>query len=77
MHCRPANNGSKANLFLILHEAPTPADASECDSQTLALLDALLETLSVRDAAKVAARVSGVARDTLYALALERGGARK
>jgi len=67
----------QGEFVLILHEAPAVAADAQCDAQTLLLLDALLETLSVRDAAKVAAKVSGVARDTLYQLALERGGARK
>jgi len=36
------------------------------------LLDALLESMSVRDAARVAAKVTGVARDVLYNRALAR-----
>ena len=45
-----------------------------CDLPALdgALLDALLETVSVRDAARVAAKVTGLPRDTLYTLALQR-----
>lgn len=35
-------------------------------------LDALLETVSVRDAARIAARATGQSRDTLYARALAR-----
>lgn len=35
-------------------------------------LDALLETVSVRDAARIAARATGLSRDTLYARALSR-----
>ena len=36
-----------------------------------ALLEALLESLSVRDAARVAAKVTGLPRDKLYNKALE------
>jgi 16S rRNA (cytidine1402-2'-O)-methyltransferase len=36
------------------------------------LLDALLESMSVRDAARVAAKVTGQARDVLYNRALSR-----
>jgi len=61
----------QGEFVLIVHEAP-PAAADEIDAQASSLLDALLETVSVRDAVKVAAKVSGVPRDTLYALALER-----
>lgn len=65
----------QGEFVLIVHEAEAgPADA--VDAQAVALLDALLETLSVRDAVKVAAKISGAPRDALYALALERGKAK-
>ncbi|NLC36466.1 MAG: 16S rRNA (cytidine(1402)-2'-O)-methyltransferase, partial [Alcaligenaceae bacterium] len=63
---------SQGEFVLILHEAEVAA-SDTLDAQAVALLDALLEVLSVRDAVKVAARVSGAPRDALYALALERG----
>src|SRR5690554_1429282 len=63
----------QGEFVLILHEAEA-APSEGVDVQAVALLDALLETLSVRDAVKVAAKVSGAPRDALYALALERGG---
>ena len=66
---------SQGEFVLIVHEAQATSSA-ELDPQAVALLDALLETLSVRDAVKVAAKVSGAPRDALYALALERGGAK-
>lgn len=66
---------SQGEFVLIVHEAEAVA-GDDLDPQAVALLDALLETLSVRDAVKVAARVSGASRDALYALALERGGAK-
>lgn len=61
----------QGEFVLIVHEAET-APSDEVDAQAVALLDALLETLSVRDAVKVAAKVSGAPRDALYALALQR-----
>ncbi|MYN12982.1 16S rRNA (cytidine(1402)-2'-O)-methyltransferase [Pusillimonas sp. TS35] len=69
----------QGEFVLIVHEAPIEtADATDAaDPATLSLLDALLETVSVRDAARVAAKVTGQPRDVLYALALsrQRGGA--
>lgn len=64
----------QGEFVLIVHEAEThTADESGVlDEQAVALLDALLETLSLRDAVKVAAKVSGAPRDALYALALAR-----
>lgn len=66
---------SQGEFVLIVHEAEAAPD-DEIDAQAVALLEALLETLSVRDAVKAAAKVSGASRDALYALALERGGAK-
>lgn len=63
---------SQGEFVLIVHEEPVSVDAGEIDASTYVLLDALLETVSVRDAARVAAKVTGLPRDTLYALALER-----
>lgn len=65
----------QGEFVLIVHEAEAAAD-DEIDAQAVALLEALLETLSVRDAVKAAAKVSGASRDALYALALERAGAK-
>lgn len=65
------NHRSQGEFVLIVHEAPGQSEQA-MDASTAALLDALLETVSVRDAARVAAKVTGLPRDTLYALALER-----
>ena len=62
---------SQGEFVLIVHEAPEQ-EGQALDASTAALLDALLETVSVRDAARVAAKVTGLPRDTLYALALQR-----
>lgn len=64
----------QGEFVLIVHAAPSP-ESGVVDAATLSLLDALLETVSVRDAAKVAAKVSGLPRDVLYKLALERDNA--
>src|SRR5690606_35537493 len=62
----------QGEFVLIVHQAAVVAADDSVDEQTVRLLDALLETLSTRDAVKVAAKVSGAPRDALYALALER-----
>lgn len=64
----------QGEFVLIVHEAEadTAAEASGLNEEAVALLDALLETLSLRDAVKLAAKVSGAPRDALYALALSR-----
>jgi len=67
----------QGEFVLILHESSAVADPDgEIDARTAvhtdALLDALLESLSVRDAAKVAARATGLPRDLMYARALTR-----
>ena len=61
----------QGEFVLIVHSAP-PQLADEFDQGAAVLLDALLESVSVRDAAKIAAKVSGLPRDVLYKMALER-----
>lgn len=68
-----AAHRDQGEFVLIVHEAE-PVETGGLDPEAAALLDALLETLSVRDAVKVAAKVSGAPRDALYARALEKGG---
>jgi len=65
----------QGEFVLIVHEMPRPTHPAQHDAlppDALTLLNALLESLSVRDAARVAARVTGVARDVLYRAALQR-----
>jgi len=69
----------QGEFVLILHEMPVsggqeavPAPDAKVGVQLDALLDALLVSLSVRDAAKVAARATGLARDVMYTRALTR-----
>lgn len=63
---------SQGEFVLIVHEAVAAAATEDVDASALSLLDALLESVSVRDAARVAAKVTGLPRDTLYAIALGR-----
>jgi 16S rRNA (cytidine1402-2'-O)-methyltransferase len=62
----------QGEFVLIVHEPIAEPVTEEVDAAALVLLDALLESLSVRDATRVAAKVTGIARDTLYAVALAR-----
>src|SRR3546814_3127973 len=62
----------QGEFVLIVHEADDSQADDDTDMSVLPLLDALLESVSVRDAARIAAKVSGQPRDTLYALALSR-----
>ena len=65
---------TQGEFVLIVHEAPKNDADEAIDGATLQLLDALLESVSVRDAARIAAKVSGLSRDVLYSVALERKG---
>lgn len=62
----------QGEFVLIVQAAPAQEEDSGIDPRTDTLLDALLESVSVRDASKVAARVTGLPRDVLYARALAR-----
>lgn len=62
---------AQGEFVLILHKQ-APAPDAGVDASVLSLMDALLDNVSVRDAVKVAVRVTGLPRDQLYALALER-----
>ncbi len=62
---------TQGEFVLIVHEA-IQEESLELEAGAGVLLDALLETVSVRDAARVAAKVTGLPRDTLYTLALQR-----
>lgn len=65
----------QGEYVVIVHPEPvvhSEALALEESASVDAWLDALLETMSVRDAARVAAKATGLARDTLYARALAR-----
>uniref|UniRef100_UPI0033408F34 16S rRNA (cytidine(1402)-2'-O)-methyltransferase n=1 Tax=Castellaniella defragrans TaxID=75697 RepID=UPI0033408F34 len=65
---------AQGEFVLILHPAQAPAEDREAAlaPEHVRLMEALLEDLSVRDAARIGARVTGLARETLYAWALRR-----
>ncbi|MER1967494.1 16S rRNA (cytidine(1402)-2'-O)-methyltransferase [Castellaniella sp. GW247-6E4] len=65
---------SQGEFVLILHPAQALAEDGDGDlaPEHIRLMEALLEGLSVRDAARIGARATGVARETLYAWALRR-----
>ncbi|WP_442593849.1 16S rRNA (cytidine(1402)-2'-O)-methyltransferase [Parapusillimonas sp. JC17] len=62
----------QGEFVLIIHESESSETDDEMEPAALTLLDALLETVSVRDAARIAAKVTGLPRDVLYARALAR-----
>jgi 16S rRNA (cytidine1402-2'-O)-methyltransferase len=68
----------QGEFVLIIHSSP-PLDqaGSQVGLATDELLDVLLETVSVRDAARVAARLTGQSREVLYDRALVRKGKRE
>jgi len=57
--------------FVVLIEAAAPADAEEVSAEALRVLGLLLEEMPVKGAAKLAAAITGAARNALYARALE------
>ncbi len=61
----------QGEFVLIVHEAPSTPQDEGVDPAALALLRALIEGVSVRDAARIAAQATGLPRDTLYAAALQ------
>jgi 16S rRNA (cytidine1402-2'-O)-methyltransferase len=64
----------QGEFVLIVHEARAQEnDTDALPAQALAMLDALLPLVSVRDAAKVVSKTLGLPRDKLYAAALQRG----
>ena len=61
----------QGEFVMILHAEPQSKESSdEVPADTQAWMRALLEQMSVRDAARLASKVSGVSRDVLYAWAL-------
>jgi 16S rRNA (cytidine1402-2'-O)-methyltransferase len=60
--------------YVVILHPPAPVPDEELEQETNASVDAwleaLLESMSVRDVARIAARVTGISRDTLYARAL-------
>ncbi|RII84535.1 16S rRNA (cytidine(1402)-2'-O)-methyltransferase [Neopusillimonas maritima] len=63
---------SQGEFVLVLHPSPDAADEAP-PAYVSILLDALLEDLSVKDAARIAARATNLPKADLYRMALERG----
>lgn len=57
--------------FVLILEAAPKADENEQMARATELLNVLLETLSVKDSAKIVAQLTGLARDVVYSRALE------
>lgn len=67
----------QGEFVLVVHVAARAEAADEdLTTEQQRLMAVLLEELSVRDAARIGARVTGLARDRLYAWALEASGRR-
>lgn len=65
---------SQGEFVLILHAAPvreSAVDLDEIDETTQVWMRVLLETMSVKDVAKVAMKVTGIGRDVLYNYAVQ------
>ncbi|MEZ5528059.1 MAG: 16S rRNA (cytidine(1402)-2'-O)-methyltransferase [Gammaproteobacteria bacterium] len=69
---RGDDNQQKGEFVVLVHGATLP-QKSEVSAQTLRVLDVLLESLSVKQAATLAARLTGEKKNALYELALKRG----
>ena len=57
--------------FVVLLKGAPPSEGEAIDAETLRLLEILLETMSVKQAAGLAARISGVKKNLLYERALQ------
>ncbi|MFA5609849.1 MAG: 16S rRNA (cytidine(1402)-2'-O)-methyltransferase, partial [Alcaligenes sp.] len=62
----------QGEFVLILHDAvrEVDEDAPALDATTERWMKALLEQVSLRDAARIASQATGIARDVLYAWGL-------
>lgn len=64
-------NRQKGEFVVLVQGAPEPA-ADAIDPQALKVLDVLLEELPVKQAAALAAKITGLKKNALYQAALER-----
>jgi 16S rRNA (cytidine1402-2'-O)-methyltransferase len=71
-----ADSHREQGEYVVIVSAPEAVTSAELELEGGAAidawLDALLESVSVRDAARIAAKATGLPRDTLYARALSR-----
>lgn len=65
----------QGEFVLIVHQQDKPDEDDETSLEDIKLADALLESLSVRDAARVLVKAAGMPRDAAYKLALARSKA--
>jgi len=63
---------TQGEFVLIVHQQIKADDDDTDQDEHVVLIDALLESVSVRDTARVAAKVTGLSRDAAYKLALAR-----
>ena len=65
----------QGEFVLVVHaDERVEAPDEDLSPEQRRIMEALLEDLSVRDAARIGARATGLARDRLYAWALAREG---
>lgn len=67
---REDDNRQRGEFVVLLKGAP-PSEGEAVDADTLRMLEILLETMSVKQAAALAARISGVKKNLLYEQALK------
>lgn len=65
------HNQQKGEFVLLVHGKPK-SEAGVVDNKSLQVLDVLLEELPVKQAAGLASKITGVKKNLLYKLALER-----
>lgn len=65
------HNQQKGEFVLLVHGKPKP-EAGVVDNASLQVLDVLLDELPVKQAAGLASKITGVKKNLLYKLALER-----
>ena len=63
----------RGECVLVVGGAPQSTDEDALDPAAARVLDILLEELPVKQAAALAARITGVKKNRLYQLALEKG----
>lgn len=66
-----ANPQREQGEFVLIIDAPPPVEETGLDARTDEVLRCLLEVASVRDAARLTARITGASRDALYTRAVQ------
>jgi 16S rRNA (cytidine1402-2'-O)-methyltransferase len=68
---------SRGEIVIVVHGAPQAAEAGKDSAAAQSVLRVLLEELPVSQAAKLAARITGIGRNEVYELALAMSKARE